>query len=173
MTPLVESDDDYAAIREREREDSRRWAADHIALTPSLWFVLRHSGREGATWRVNFESRDEKEATHFYYRKLPRDPNRAACCTVLTHGGTDRWRDRVRYDGLEPRHAGLGLDGVVKAADAREQREARKAKRERPRVATVARVAEQGLRIAVVTEEEAAEREHEAIEDAGAVERRA
>jgi hypothetical protein len=133
---IDESDDDYAARRVLEGEASAQWAAEHKALTLSLWFVLRHSGREGAKWRVIFESRDEKEASDFFYGKLPRDPNKARCATVLTHGGTNLWTHHVTKDGLGPRHEGLGLDGTIKAAREREAREARRAKRGRKRIST-------------------------------------
>lgn len=97
-----------------------------------LWYVLRHSGRIGDPWRVIFESRDEKQAEEFFWRKVPRDPNKAVCCTILTRGGT-LWSNWVRLNGHLPNKAGLGLKGTVKATREREEREARKARRGQPR----------------------------------------
>lgn len=144
---LGESDDDYEARRALDHERISRWVAEHRALMPSLWFVLRHSGRDGDVWRVIYESRSEKEATDFYYRKLPRNPNGAVCCTVLTHGGTNLWTHHVTKDGLGPRHEGIGLDGTTKAAHAREEREARRARRgqKRQRIAEPPRVVPNGV----------------------------
>lgn len=95
---------------------------------PELYFVMRHSGRDGEPWRVIFESRSRAEAEAVYHRKIPRKWNKAVACTTLCHGGL-LWDHQVQSDGLAPRKIAIGVEGAVKAAHAREEREARAAAR--------------------------------------------
>jgi hypothetical protein len=122
VIPPIESDDDWNARRERVREECRRWAEDHQRLVPELWFVLRHSGRDDAPWRVIYETRDEAEARKVFSRKAYGGYGLAR--TVLCLGGTS-WSHQINAVGLGAQKPGLGVEGIVEAARTREAREAR------------------------------------------------
>lgn len=125
-----------------------RWVAEHQRLMPDLYFVLRHSGRDGDPWRVLYETRAEAEARKVFSRKAYGGSGYGLARTVLCHGGTDTWENQIDAHGLGARNPGLGTKGTIEAARAREKREAKAA----------ARATRQRPRVRIETDEERAER---------------
>lgn len=126
------SPDDLAARRAKNAEDDRLWLDAYRLLRPTLWFVLRHSGRSGERWRVVFQSRSKAEAETFYTRKAyPRHRS------DITYAATELYEGGLTWDCKRVQCGGAPLDGSVpihiddelKTARARDEREERVAKR--------------------------------------------